>query len=114
MKRIEDVTLTPDQSKALSELKHTLREGFDVESLVLYGSVVRGEADDESDVDILVVTTEPMDRRSRHRITDAVFEVNLRYDTNFSTLVIDRDSWEHGPICALPIKGDILSDGVPI
>ena len=114
MKQLEDITLTPNQSKALSELKHRLREDFEVESIVLYGSVVRGEADEESDVDMLVLTAQPLDRRSRHRITDAVFEVNLRYDTNFSTLVIDRDSWEHGPVCALPIRDDILSDGVPI
>ena len=43
-----------------------------------------------------------------------VFEVNLRYNTNFSTLVVDRISWEEGPISVLPIQDEILKDSVAL
>ncbi|MBM4050908.1 MAG: nucleotidyltransferase domain-containing protein [Planctomycetes bacterium] len=112
MKQLADVQLTPSQSEALSELKRRLSDEFDVESVMLYGSVARGEADQESDVDLLVLTSHPRTRFERHKITDVVCEVNLRYDTNFSTLVIDRGSWENGAVSVLPLRDEILKDGI--
>ncbi len=41
-----------------------------------------------------------------------VFEVNLTYGTNFSSLVIDRALWESGPISILPIHEEIQRDGI--
>jgi predicted nucleotidyltransferase len=115
MRRLEAITLTPNQTQALDELKQRLFAGFEIESLILYGSVARGEADPESDLDLLVVTQRPFPSRfSRHAITDLVFEVNLRFGTNFSTLVVDRDAWESGLITVLPLRDEILRDGIPL
>lgn len=80
----------------------------------LYGSVARGDADDESDIDILIVTEQPLSRPLRHKITDIVCEVNLQYDTNFSTLVVDRNAWENGVFTILPLKEEILREGVAL
>ncbi len=114
MKRLRDITLTPDQSEALAEIQRRLAGEFDVDSVILFGSVTRGELDEESDIDLLVLTPHPLTRPARHKITDMVFEVNLRYNTNFSTLVVDRISWEEGPISVLPIRNEILKDGVAL
>lgn len=114
MNGINNIVLAPNQHYALDELRHRLSDKFDVEALILYGSVARGEADEESDLDLLIVTAQPLTRFTRHKITDLVFEVNLRYDTNFSTLVVDRTSWEAGTISILPIHDEILKDGIPL
>lgn len=58
----------------------------------MYGSVTRGEAGEESDVDLLILTVKLLSRPTRHEITDMVFEVNLTYRMNFRTLVVDRIS----------------------
>jgi predicted nucleotidyltransferase len=81
---------------------------------VLFGSLARGQADEESDVDLLVVTARRLTRWERHEITNVVFEVNLRYDTNFSTLVVDAESWETGIVSVLPIRDEIRRDGVQV
>ena len=60
---------------------------FHVVRVLLYGSVARGEADEESGIDLLILTAKPLSRPARHDITDVVFDVNLHYGTNFSTLV---------------------------
>lgn len=114
MKRIEDVALTTEQEQALAELRRALPAAFPVERLVLFGSVARGEADEESDTDVLVVLSQPFTRAERHEITDLVFDINLRYGTNLSTLVVDEASWEHGPVSILPIHQEILRDGVTL
>jgi predicted nucleotidyltransferase len=112
MNKIDYVNLTPDQRQALDELRRRLLESFEVEALIVYGSVARGEADEESDLDLLVVTPQSLTRPIRHEITNLVFEVNLRYGTNISTLVIDRHSWEAGMISVLPLREEILKDGI--
>ena len=114
MKRLDDISLSSNQLQALDEVRRRLFHDFDVEAILLYGSVVRGEADEESDLDLLVLTTEPLTRTARHGITDAVFEVNLHHGTNLSTLVIDRSAWETGPVSVLPIWDEILKDGIPL
>jgi predicted nucleotidyltransferase len=114
MKLVDDISMTPEQRGALMEIKRRLLEKFDIKALVLYGSFARGQADEESDLDLLVVTAQPLTRLKRHEITNAVFGVNLQYDTNFSTLVVDRKSWETGIISVLPIREEILRDGISV
>jgi predicted nucleotidyltransferase len=114
-RRLDGVRLTPNQAQALAELRQRLYDAFDIEALILYGSVARGEADEESDLDVLVVTMQPLPSRSaRHEITDVVFEVNLRYGTNISSLVVDQEAWETGVFTVLPLRDDVIKDGIPL
>jgi len=114
MRQLADIVLTPIQLTALSELRRRILSEFEVEKVVLYGSAARGEADAESDTDLLIITRMPLQRSSRHRITDLVFDINLKYGTNFSSLVIDRETWETGAVSVLPLHDEILRDGVTI
>ena len=104
--------LTDTQSQALNRIKRKVMDRFPVVDFVLYGSAARGEADAESDLDLLIVTSKPLTRFKRHEITDIVFEVNLEFDTNYSTLVVDQESWETGIISVLPLRDEILRDGI--
>ena len=112
MKQLEHLNLTPSQDHGLADLLHRLYDQFHVVSVILYGSVARGEADEESDTDLLILTAAPRARPARHDITDVVFDVNLRYGTNFSTLVLDQDAWETGAVAVLPLKEAIVQDGI--
>jgi predicted nucleotidyltransferase len=113
MKTLDQINLTPNQQQALSELRERLSGSFEIVTMTLYGSVVRGEAEDESDLDLLIVTARSLPRPVRHQITDIVFEINLRCGTNFSTLVVDRVSWESGLFSVLPLHDEIVREGVP-
>ena len=107
--------LSPTEHQALLALKRSLFRSLDfVEKIVLFGSVARGEADTESDIDLLVLTTKPLSYSERHEITAAITDVNLEFDTTFSSIVVDRSDWEHGPISHLPIKTNIEREGMPV
>lgn len=114
MKKIDDVALEAPQWEAISALQSRLRRVFPIHALALYGSGARGEADAESDLDVLVVTEQRLTRWERHRITDLVFDINLRLGTNLSTLVVDRAAWEEGPLSVLPLRAEILREGIAV
>lgn len=109
---MDEIQLSTTQSEALRQIKTKVTAGFPVVDFVLYGSVARGEGDDESDVDLMIVVSEPITRFRRHEITDIVFDVNLQFGTNFSTLVIDQESWDTGMISVLPLRDEIMRDGI--
>jgi uncharacterized protein len=106
--------LSTNQSKALHVIKKRVMDLFDVVDFVLFGSVARGEADEESDLDLMIVVSQPLSRTKRHEITDIVFEVNLEFSTNFSTLVVDQESWSTGMLSVLPLKDEIAKNGIRI
>lgn len=113
-RQLDDVVLTLDQRNALDVIRQRLYGQFQAEAVVLFGSVARGDANDDSDIDLLVITPHAMTSPQRHAITDMVCEVNLAFGTNFSTLVVDRYAWEEGRLSVLPLKTAILKEGIPL
>lgn len=114
MNTVESIMLSDIELDALNEIKQKVRVRFNAKEFILYGSISRNQADSESDIDLLIINDKPVSRFERHEITDIVFEVNLNYNTNFSTLVVDDETWESGMISVLPIKDEIMRDGIPV
>lgn len=114
MQSVDTLLLKDFELYALQVLTASIRAHLDVEGIFLFGSVVRGEADEESDIDLLVVSREKLSRNNRHEVTDLAFEVNLHYGTNFSTLVVDKESWMRGAVSVLPLHEEILREGVAV
>jgi predicted nucleotidyltransferase len=111
---IDKSLLGSSQFSALDEIKKKVSHRFDTKTFILYGSAARGQMDAESDLDLLIVTPFPLSRFQRHEITDIVFDVNLRHDTNFSTTVVDESSWETGIVSVLPLRDEIMKDGIRV
>jgi uncharacterized protein len=114
MKTLDQIKLAKNQRQALAELRQRIIGTFDIEAINLFGSVSRGEADEESDIDLLIITRIPLRRIVRHQITDIVCEINLKYDTNLSTLVVDQESWNTGVFSVLPLHDEILREGIAL
>ena len=65
--------------------------------IVLYGSVARGTATEESDVDIAVLVKSGLDKEIEDKLSDLVVDMNLKYNKVFSVIDIDYDTfhkWE--------------------
>jgi len=109
-----DLILTKEQREAVLETKKRLMKQFPVEMLVVFGSVARGKHDEESDLDLLLITREAMTHRDRNTISDVIFEVNYSYGTNLSVVVVDAFSWNKGVYSLIPLYSEVQRDGVVV
>ena len=64
------ITLKHPYDKVLKKLLDCLRKHFDLVSVVVFGSVARGDAKKDSDIDILIVADNLPDRYERFKIFD--------------------------------------------
>ncbi|WP_221621774.1 nucleotidyltransferase domain-containing protein [Halocatena pleomorpha] len=66
-----------------------------VERVILYGSVARGEAREDSDVDVLVVIeNESVRERVRDRASSIGFDVMIEYDVVISKQIMTEDEYD--------------------
>mgnify|MGYP006300402033 FL=1 len=104
-----------DMSKTRSELKTRLSSllGDRLERIVLYGSRARGDYDDNSDIDVAVIVKD-LDRKLKLRILDEVADLELKYLTPLSTLVLDEKMYNELLRRERRIALDIQHEGVPL
>ena len=117
MKTLQDLQLPKNVLAALQTARDCINAEFAVDRIVLFGSVVRGEDDEESDVDLLIVLKDPPSHQERDRITSVILDINLEYDTNLSELIefaLDRQTWALGLPSVLPIHQAIQEEGIPL
>ncbi|OHD24016.1 MAG: hypothetical protein A2064_12905 [Spirochaetes bacterium GWB1_66_5] len=88
----------PDRLKhILNEYLQGIREalGHELDSLVLYGSQARGEATDESDIDVLCIMRGPFDYGELILKTGEVSaELSLKHEVVISTAFVTRSDYE--------------------
>jgi predicted nucleotidyltransferase len=114
MKALSDLQLTEQVQEAIRALRDRIGAEFRVDRIVLFGSVVRGTSDEESDLDVLIVLQEPADHQIRNRISRLILDINLEHDTNLSGLVVDQKTWDGGLLSVLPIHDEVEEQGVQL
>ncbi|MHB1653438.1 MAG: nucleotidyltransferase domain-containing protein [Desulfitobacteriaceae bacterium] len=82
-------------------------------SIRLYGSVARGNATTESDIDILVVVHEE-DDMTKEKVWDIAVEVNLEYDVVISTIVMSQRHYSHPLFQTSSFAHAIAQEGIAL
>jgi len=81
------------------ELKKALKDSLeDFEGLYLYGSHAKGNAKDDSDVDVVVILDRAGDRNVRGIIWDIVSFLDYKYDLVFDLHPMTREELERNPV----------------
>jgi len=99
----------------LRELKRSL-EGFlgdQLVSMVLFGSMARGDYRDESDMDVAVIVR-GLTWKLKDQILDEVAELELEHHTPLSVLVFSEEEFNHLKKRERRIALDIESEGIPL
>ena len=112
MKMVSDINLKGRDRKAIDVAVHLLRKGCPVIRVVLYGSKAKGTDHEESDIDLLVLTSRDFSWQERDTITDALSDVELAHGVVISTLVVPVHEWSAGRYAVLPIHDNVERFGV--
>ena len=99
--------------KLLTELKQGLVKiyGDRVKAVYLFGSYARGDYNEGSDLDVMIV----LDTYKRYwdelvRSAELASDLSLEYDVTVSRTIMTEEEWKKGD---LPVLWNVRAEGVP-
>ena len=95
------------QAKALLDDK--------LEAVILYGSYARGDYDEHSDIDMMILAHIPPEEcwHYTEKLSDRMTELELNYDIMISVHTVSADLFEHYN-SDLPFYGNVNREGIRI
>ena len=82
-----------------------------ITAIILYGSVARNDATEESDVDIAIIIKEEMDDDIKNKFISWAADLDLRYDRVFSIIDIKEENMKKwGKV--LPFYQNVQKEGI--
>lgn len=111
MKTLKKSVLKKNEREGIEAAVKRLKREFPVDKIVLFGSKARGDFDEHSDVDLLLITSRPLHWKEEKAVIDALFEVGMEYDLIFSPLFASKEEWEGALFKKFPIYKEISKDG---
>jgi len=99
----------------LRELKRSLESflGDQLVSMVLFGSMARGDYHEESDIDVAVIV-HGLTRELKGRILDEVAELELKHHKPVSAFVLSDEEFNRLKKRERRIALDIEAEGIPL
>jgi predicted nucleotidyltransferase len=103
------------RSTILRDLKRSLKSflGDQLVSIVLFGSMARGDYHDASDIDVAIIVR-GLTRRLKGQILDEVAELELEHHTPLSVLVFSEEEFNHLKKRERRIALDIEREGISL
>jgi predicted nucleotidyltransferase len=107
--------LNEAERRALAGFKAALQTllGDNLLSLRLFGSRVRGEDTEESDLDVLVLL-ERKDRALCRLIVEESLEVDLAYGTNLAPTILSAEEYRQNQEYGTPFYRNVEREGVSL
>lgn len=97
--------------KILKEFADRVHDHFPDARIWAFGSRAKGEATWESDFDMFIVLNE-VDHKIDRRIRDIAWEVGFANERVITTILLDKEQFEYGPMSESTIVGNILREGI--
>lgn len=111
MKNINKTSLRKNEREAIERALQVLKNKYLVDRIILFGSKARGDSDVHSDIDLLVITQDPLHWKQEKDIVEILFDIGMEYDVIFSPLFATSEEWEGGLFTEFPIYQEIIRDG---
>ncbi|HPD16039.1 MAG TPA: nucleotidyltransferase domain-containing protein [Planctomycetota bacterium] len=102
------------EKRILGRLKQLLLKRVSLHRLILFGSRARGDAEPDSDMDVLVVLDGEADDSVRDYVSDCAWEAGYRDGIVVVPVIFARDEWEEGPERSSLLAQAVEREGVPV
>jgi predicted nucleotidyltransferase len=98
----------------LAECKTAIREVAPEAGLILYGSRARGDAQEDSDYDLLVLVDREADMDLERAVVDRLVLLEVRTGKVLTVLIYSRSQWDSALYRAMPFHKNVTREGVPV
>jgi len=109
--KMKDMRIQKRYREAVEEFVRRVLERYKdkIESIILFGSVARGEAKEDSDIDILIVVKKE-DFKLRRALIGVAFDILLETGKDISVKVLSKNEFEERQ--NFSFLRNIISEGV--
>jgi predicted nucleotidyltransferase len=98
----------------LDRCRQAIRRVVPDADIILYGSRARGDAQEYSDYDILVLVNEPVGVALKDRILSSIYPLELETGAMLTLVTYNRRQWESFPYREMPFHQNVERDGVAL
>lgn len=85
------------QSEILSKIKSLVLEEIPDAKVYLFGSRATGKIHDESDWDILIITSGIVDRNLKNQVHDKLFPLSVEISSFINNILVNKNDWLKSP-----------------
>jgi len=104
--------VSDDDRRILNLFSIRLRERYPDARIWLFGSRARGEAGEDSDLDLCIVL-QRVGQDTYSRIREIAWEVGFEHERVITTIVLEEEDFERGPMSESTLVDNIRREGVP-
>jgi len=98
----------------LDKFKELVSGRIRVHKTILFGSRARGDADPESDLDVVVVLEGEAGADTKDFVSDCAWEAGFDHGIVVVPVVFGRDEWESGPERESLFVRAVEAEGIPV
>ena len=110
----DSIEMDAKDLEIMTRLKALLQEKVELHRLILFGSRARGDAEPDSDMDVLVILNEPISGQARKIVSNSAWEAGFDDGVVVVPVVVSRESWENGPDRASLLAMAVREEGLQI
>lgn len=114
MRTLDSIKLADKERASVIQAAKSLKSELPVSKVILFGSRARGTAAELSDIDLLVITSCPVNARLRGSVSERLAEINVENDVVLSSVVVSEKDWIDGLIHYMPIYREVQRDGFEV
>jgi len=111
MGSLEDIK-SPAEKELLIRCKQAIRALDPTADVILFGSRARGDAEDDSDYDLLILTDGEAGLKGEEPFLRALFPIEQETGAVLTFLLYNKNIWNSPLYSSMPIHQNVDTDGI--
>ena len=112
MRTLDQIKLADNDRAALQEVAAALRAKLQIDKIILFGSKARGDGREDSDADLLILTSRTLTGEERDLMIHEIFQNELQRGLMISPMIVPAIEWNEGVYIAMLLHSEVDRDGV--